>query len=87
MAKRSFSLEIEEKVWRLAERLAAREHRPFEAIIAEAVTAYAAARKDAPPDAPSSADPQARAVGPEDEARGGHEAPGGPGPTVPGLPA
>lgn len=27
-----------------------------------------------------------RSVGPEDEARGGHEAPGGPGPTVPGLP-
>jgi hypothetical protein len=26
-----------------------------------------------------------RSVGAEDEARGGHEAPGGPGPTVPGL--
>ncbi len=26
-----------------------------------------------------------RAVGPEDESRGGHEAPGGPGPTVPGT--
>jgi hypothetical protein len=29
--------------------------------------------------------PERRAIGPEDEARGGHEAPGGPGPTVPGL--
>lgn len=26
--------------------------------------------------------PEVRSVGPEDEARGGHEAPGGPGPTV-----
>jgi hypothetical protein len=26
-----------------------------------------------------------RSVGPEDESRGGHEAPGGPGPTVPGT--
>ncbi|WP_408906639.1 Arc family DNA-binding protein [Roseomonas sp. CAU 1739] len=29
--------------------------------------------------------PTSRSVGPEDESRGGHEAPGGPGPTVPGT--
>ncbi|GGJ28350.1 hypothetical protein [Neoroseomonas lacus] len=29
--------------------------------------------------------PTLHSVGPEDESRGGHEAPGGPGPTVPGT--
>lgn len=35
--------------------------------------------------ASASAEQPLRSVGPEDESRGGHEAPGGPGPTVPGT--
>ena len=38
------------------------------------------------PGAPAAPDPAAlHSVGPEDETRGGHEAAGGPGPTVPGT--
>ncbi|WP_146423004.1 ribbon-helix-helix protein, CopG family [Humitalea rosea] len=74
-------MKIDPEVLVLAGRLAAREGRSVAAIIEAAIRAYATTTNISP----SIAELEARAVGPEDEDRGGPEAPGGPGPTVPGL--
>lgn len=74
-------IDLDPEAFALAARLAAREGRSVAAIISAALQAYATERAASP----TIAELEARAVGPEDEDRGGPEAPGGAGPTVPGL--